>query len=93
MREADDQLMGSAAVFVDTYAGALAEAGDLLQPMASGQLSREAIRAELAELCRGMRPGRKHPAEITVFKSVGSAIEDLCAADLAWDACQGKPAA
>lgn len=86
MREADDALMARAAVFVDTRAGALAEAGDLLQPIASGALRAEAIRAELAQLCAGAHPGRNDPAEITVFKSVGAAVEDLCAADLAWKA-------
>lgn len=84
MREADDALMASASVFVDTYAGALAEAGDLVQPMANGNLKRESIRAELAELAGGRHGGRANASEITVFKSVGTALEDLCAAELAW---------
>jgi alanine dehydrogenase len=84
MREADDALMGSASVFVDTYAGALAEAGDLLQPIANGSLKRESIQAELADLARGRHAGRADAHEITVFKSVGTALEDLCAAELAW---------
>lgn len=84
MREADDALMGDASVFVDTYAGALAEAGDLLQPMQTGRLAREAIKAELADLCAGRHPGRTDAAQITLFKSVGAALEDLCGADLAW---------
>lgn len=86
MREADDALMTAASLFVDTYAGALAEAGDLLQPMAAGLLERAAIKAELADLCSGHHAGRTGRAEITVFKSVGSAIQDLCAANLAWAA-------
>ncbi len=86
MREADDALMAAASVFVDTYAGALAEAGDLLQPMATGLLERAAIKAELAELCSGRHSGRSAKSEITVFKSVGSAIQDLCAANLVWAA-------
>jgi ornithine cyclodeaminase len=89
MREADDELMMSAALFVDTYAGALAEAGDLLQPLESGRIARNAICAELADLCTGRRPGRTDTSQITLFKSVGAALEDLCAADLAWNAyCQ-----
>jgi ornithine cyclodeaminase/alanine dehydrogenase-like protein (mu-crystallin family) len=84
MREADDALMGNATVFVDTFAGALAEAGDLLQPMASGQLQRAAIVAELADLASGRHAGRADAQQITVFKSVGTGIEDLCAANLAW---------
>ncbi|MET0963790.1 MAG: ornithine cyclodeaminase family protein [Noviherbaspirillum sp.] len=85
MREADDALMGDAAVFVDTFAGALAEAGDLLQPMQAGRLAREAIRAELADLCAGRHAGRADAGQLTLFKSVGAALEDLCAADLAWE--------
>lgn len=86
MREADDALMAMSSLFVDTFAGALTEAGDLVQPMAAGLIDRAAVRAELAELCRGNHPGRTGRAEITVFKSVGSAIADLCAANLVWAA-------
>jgi ornithine cyclodeaminase/alanine dehydrogenase-like protein (mu-crystallin family) len=86
MREVDDALMSKATVFVDTFAGALTEAGDLVQPMASGQLKREAIEAELAELCGERHKGRTEASSITVFKSVGTGIEDLCAADVAWAA-------
>ena len=86
MREADDALMCAASVFVDSFAGALAEAGDLVQPIAAGMLDRAAIRAELADLCNDRHAGRTERAEITVFKSVGSAIQDLCAARLVWAA-------
>jgi ornithine cyclodeaminase len=85
MREADDALVGAAEVFVDTFAGALAEAGDLLQPIESGFLVRDDIRAELADLCAGRHPGRTDASQITLFKSVGTALEDLCGANLAWD--------
>jgi len=82
MREADDDLIARAEIFVDTYAGALKEAGDLVQPLASGALKREDVRAELAELVAGAHPGRRSAGEITLFKSVGTALEDLCAARL-----------
>ena len=85
MREADDDLIARAEIFVDTYAGALKEAGDLVQPLASGVLARERVRAELAELVAGQHPGRRSAAEITLFKSVGTALEDLCAARLVLD--------
>ena len=85
MREADDALVSAAEVFVDTYAGALAEAGDLLQPIAAGCMTRDDIRGELADLCAGRHPGRTHASQITLFKSVGTALEDLCGANLAWD--------
>ncbi len=84
MREADDEAVRRAAVFVDTRAGAAKEAGDIVQPLAAGVLAAEDIRAELAELCRGAHPGRSSDAQITLFKSVGTALEDLAAAALAW---------
>jgi len=80
MREGDDELVARASVFVDTYSGALSEGGDLVQPMRSGVLSRSSVRAELAELCRGEKPGRTNALEVTLFKSVGTALEDLAAA-------------
>lgn len=82
MREVDDAAAARARIVVDTYAGALAEAGDLLAPLASGAISRASIVAELAELVRGERAGRTSAAEITLFKSVGTALEDLAAAAL-----------
>ncbi len=84
MREADDSLMARATVFVDTYTGALAEAGDLIQPLASGHLQRAAIVAELADLVSARHLGRNTNQQVTVFKSVGTGIEDLCAANLVW---------
>jgi ornithine cyclodeaminase len=82
MRESDDEVLLRSRVFVDTYAGALAEAGDLLQPIASGRWQAEAICGDLQELTGGARPGRLAADEITLFKSVGAAIEDLAAATL-----------
>lgn len=82
MREADDVALARARVVVDTYAGALAEAGDLVQPIAAGTIAREHVVAELAELLRGDRRGRLAPTDITLFKSVGTALEDLAAARL-----------
>ena len=84
MREADDALMSQANVFVDTFSGAMAEAGDLVQPIAAGLMRRESVLAELADLASGAHAGRLNTIEITVFKSVGTALEDLCAANLAW---------
>jgi ornithine cyclodeaminase len=82
MRETDDTAIRRSAVFVDTRSGALAEAGDIVQPIREGVLSEEAIRADLFDLCRGDRPARTGPDQITLFKSVGSALEDLAAARL-----------
>ena len=82
MREADDDAVRRAAVYLDTRAGALKEAGDIVQPLASGALEAEAIRGDLLDLCRGTAPGRNDPGAITLFKSVGTALEDLAAAQL-----------
>jgi ornithine cyclodeaminase len=82
MREADDAAVARASVYVDTDA-ALREAGDIVQPLRSGHLARERIVGDLFGLVRGMCPGRRDPAEITLFKSVGTALEDLAAAELA----------
>ncbi|MEH3148566.1 MAG: ornithine cyclodeaminase family protein [Methylobacterium frigidaeris] len=82
MRETDDEAVQRARVYVDTRAGALAEAGDLLQPAASGTWSTDAIVGDLHDLASGAAPGRRDESEITLFKSVGAAIEDLVAAAL-----------
>ena len=89
MREADDELVAKASVFVDTYVGALAEGGDVVEPIRSGVLQRADVRAELAELCRGDKKGRTGAAEITLFKSVGTALEDLTAAQMVHQALRG----
>jgi ornithine cyclodeaminase len=82
MRESDDEVISRSRVFVDTYAGALAEAGDLLQPIAAGTWSADRVCGDLHELTNGAKPGRLDADDITLFKSVGAAIEDLAAASL-----------
>ena len=79
MREADDDTIRRARVYVDTRAGATKEAGDIVQPLASGVLKPEGVIADLAELTRGEKKGRQRAGEITMFKSVGAALEDLAA--------------
>ncbi len=85
MREADDDVVRRASVFVDTRAGATSEAGDIVQPIESGVLSESDIQADLFDLSRGAHPGRRSEAEITMFKSVGAALEDLAAAILVYE--------
>ncbi|MFG1190496.1 bifunctional Delta(1)-pyrroline-2-carboxylate/Delta(1)-piperideine-2-carboxylate reductase [Xanthobacter flavus] len=82
MRESDDALIRASDVYVDTYAGALGEAGDLLLPVAAGVWSTDQVKADLYELCGGTKEGRTDPKAITLFKSVGASIEDLVAAEL-----------
>jgi ornithine cyclodeaminase len=82
MREADDEAVARARIVVDTHAGAGAEAGDLVQPLQRGVITRDAMVGELAELLRGACVGRRSLQDITLFKSVGTALEDLAAARL-----------
>lgn len=81
-REVDDETVRRARIVVDTYDGALAEAGDLLMPMASGVIARGHILSDLHELVSGKRKVRLGAGDITVFKSVGCALEDLVTAKL-----------
>ncbi len=84
MRESDDEAVRRARVFVDTRAGAFAEAGDILQPMAAGVINADHVVAELSELVGGTE-GRRSAEDITLFKSVGAALEDLAGAILAYE--------
>ncbi|HWK68474.1 MAG TPA: ornithine cyclodeaminase family protein [Rhizobiaceae bacterium] len=86
MREADDDTIRRARVHVDTRAGATKEAGDIVQPLASGVLAQNAILADLFELARGDKPGRQSQEDITLFKSVGAALEDLAAGIAVYEA-------
>jgi ornithine cyclodeaminase/alanine dehydrogenase-like protein (mu-crystallin family) len=82
MREVDDAAVARARIVVDTVAGALVEAGDLVQPLERGVIDRSGIVAELSQLLSGAVPGRVRADEITLFKSVGTALGDLAAAQL-----------
>jgi ornithine cyclodeaminase/alanine dehydrogenase len=84
-REVDTLTIRKSRVVVDTYEGAWEEAGDLLIPIKAGAITRRHVRAELAEVVAGTRPGRTSPREITLFKSVGFAPEDAVTARLAYD--------
>ncbi|KAA0013753.1 ornithine cyclodeaminase family protein [Billgrantia pellis] len=90
MRESDAECLRRGEVFVDTYAGARGEAGDLLQALDEGAFAFDDIRAELAELVRGEKPGRSADDAITVFKSVGASLEDLAAAIEVWEQLESR---
>lgn len=83
MREADGDCFAQATVCVDTPE-ALAKSGDLIDAIAEGKFATGALRATLAQLCRGEATGRSRDDERTLFKSVGTALEDLAAAELIW---------
>ncbi|MCG6401207.1 ornithine cyclodeaminase family protein [Vibrio fluvialis] len=85
MRECDGEAVARSQVFVDTWAGAKGEAGDLHQAMAEGLFSMEDIHGDLEQLTRHEVFGRRSDDDITLFKSVGASLEDLAAAIVLWE--------
>lgn len=83
-REVDAAAVVRARIIVDRRQSALAEAGDLLGPLAEGAIGPEHLVAELAEVLTGAVPGRRSPEEITLFESLGLGIEDLAAAHVSY---------
>jgi ornithine cyclodeaminase/alanine dehydrogenase-like protein (mu-crystallin family) len=81
-REMDPALVQRAALFTDSRAAILKESGDVIQSMREGRFGEDHLRAELGEVINGSKPGRRAREEVTLFKSLGLAIEDLAAADL-----------
>jgi alanine dehydrogenase len=84
-REVDDETVRRSRIVVDTYEGALAEAGDVLIPLGNGVITREQIAGDLHEIASGKRQGRVSLEDITLFKSVGCALEDLVTARLIYE--------
>lgn len=80
MREVDDEAVKKSSLFVDSKYGAVHESGELGIPLKNNIISQQDIRADIIELCQGKHKGRENEEEITLFKSVGIAIEDLVAA-------------
>lgn len=87
-REVDTATMAAASLFVDRRESTLNEAGDYLFAMREGVIGPEHIRAEIGELLIEAKPGRITPEEITLFKSLGLAVEDLAAAAYAYRQAQ-----
>jgi ornithine cyclodeaminase len=87
MRETDDDAMRRADLLVvDQRTAALTEGGDVVQAIASGAIAASKVEAELVDFARGSHPGRASARQVTVFKSVGFALEDLAAANAVYDA-------
>lgn len=90
MRESDGEALARAGlIVVDNRRAALAEGGDLVQAVAEGHITPERIAADLADLARGTHAGRISDDQVTVFKSVGFALEDLAAAEAVFDEASG----
>ncbi len=83
MQEVPPETIKRALVVVDARSAALVESGDLIKPIRSGLFGEDHVHAELGEIILGRRPGRSSPVEITYFKSVGVAAQDVMAAQLA----------
>lgn len=82
MAETDDEALQRGTLFVDTFAGACQEAGEIVQAVRRGAIKAGDIKASLFELARNAHKGRDSASQITVFKSVGCSLEDLAAAEL-----------
>jgi alanine dehydrogenase len=84
-REMDTALVRNARVFVDSRTGALAEAGDLVIPIKDGAIDASHIAGEIGDVFGGRTAGRRSADDITIFKSLGMAVEDVAAAQLAFE--------
>ena len=82
MAEADSKAIAKSKVVVDTYEGALSESGELINALKEGRIKKEHILSDLRELVLEEKNIRKDSNDITLFKSVGTALEDLAAAEL-----------
>ncbi len=88
MQEIDEETVRRAKVVVDSREACWTEAGDLIIPLQKGLIDREDIHAELGEIIAGAKPGRTTPQEITFFKSVGIAVQDVATASRALQAAE-----
>ena len=80
MQEVDSETIRRAKVVIDSRQASLAEAGDLIIPLQQGVINEKHIHAEIGEIVAGLRPGRESMDEITYFKTVGVAVQDVAAA-------------
>ncbi len=87
-RELDAETVAASGMFVDSVESTVNEAGDYLRALKDGAVAPGHIRAELGEVLRGTKPGRTSADEITLFKSLGLAVEDLAAARYLYDKCK-----
>ena len=80
-QELDLETISNGSLFVDTKEGVLKDAGDVIAGIRAGVISEKSIRGDLSELLRGTVPGRQSDNEVTLFKSVGMALQDVYAAN------------
>ena len=85
-----DVLVKANKIFVDTRDGAINESGDLIKPIQSGLIKKEKINGELGEVINGLMKGRENDDEMTFFKTTGSAVLDLVAAQKIYEMAKAK---
>ncbi len=91
MREADDEVIQRSTIYVDNLEGACKETGDIFIPLETGILNKEEIQADLFQLCKSDQSfSRKTKNEISLFKSVGHALEDLAAASFIYESLKNS---
>jgi ornithine cyclodeaminase/alanine dehydrogenase-like protein (mu-crystallin family) len=90
MQEVDEETILRSRIFVDSVAACLEEAGDLIIPLKKGLLRQADIQAELGEVIAGKKPGRRDDQEITYFKSVGNAVQDISVAQAVFQRAVAK---
>jgi ornithine cyclodeaminase/alanine dehydrogenase-like protein (mu-crystallin family) len=83
-QELDPELVARARLVVDSRAAALVESGDIVRPIREGRFGQDHVTAELGEVIAGTKPGRTRADEVTLYKSLGLAVEDVAAAGLAY---------
>lgn len=88
MQEVDEETILRSRIFVDSVETCLEEAGDLIIPLNKGLINREDIQGEIGEVVSGKKPGRKTGPEITYFKSVGNAVQDISVAQAIFQKAQ-----
>ena len=82
-RECDDEVVRKGRIIVDVMETSMREAGDILIPIANGTIKKSDVLGDLSDLCRSRVFGRQTTDDITVFKSTGSSLADMAAAELA----------
>ena len=90
MQEVDEETIRRARIFVDSVQACLEEAGDLIIPLNKGLIQKADVLAEIGEVISGEKSGRKSNDEITYFKSVGNAVQDISVAQAVWQRAVGK---
>lgn len=89
-RELDTEAVARARLFVDSREAAVSEAGDIVIPMREGAITAAHVQAEIGQVFAGTHAGRRTPGEVTLFKSLGQAVEDVATAQFAYEQARAR---